>query len=84
MKKEIINRVKSLLSVIMGWDSKFKAKIILAIGFLFIGYLYTLGNRYQTVTGKNSSFILDSWTGKLYQNYGVEFSKLHKKKEKKE
>ncbi len=118
MKKEIVSRVKYILSVIMSWDSKFKAKIILAIGFLFIGYLYALGHRYQTIQASeiesfssnssydpfgfddnllnfdepdkierisvNYEYILDTWTGKLYQNYGLEFSKLHKKKEKDE
>ncbi len=76
MKKEIISRVKYILSVIVGWDSKFKAKIILAIGFLFIGYLYALGHRYQTAKYNEGSYILDSWTGKLYTYFGREESKL--------
>ncbi len=104
--KGVINRVKSMLSVIAKWDSKFKAKVILAIGFLFVGYLYALGHRYQTIQtskiqsfGKKSPFyesvkkerisinyeyILDAWTGKIYNNYGLEFSKLQKKKKKNE
>ncbi len=45
-------------------NTKFIITVILAVGFLFLGYLYALNNRYEMY--QKSRTILDKWTGKVY------------------
>lgn len=56
-------------------DFKFLVKVLIAVGFLYIGYLIALGNRYEQISDKG--VFLDTWTGKIYNGYnGKPFGKI--------
>ncbi len=56
-------------------NNKFIIIIILGVGFLIIGYLYALGNRYKPMDTRGLR-VLDTWTGEIYRYDGVKLGDI--------